>query len=40
MDGPEPEQYYSIHNIARAGISLDKKIGDWFGPATVAHALK
>ncbi|RIA93559.1 hypothetical protein C1645_762048 [Glomus cerebriforme] len=40
MDGPEPEQYYSIHNIARVGISLDKKIGDWFGPATVAHALK
>ncbi|CAB4424750.1 unnamed protein product [Rhizophagus irregularis] len=40
MDGPEPEQYYSIHNIARVGMSLDKKIGDWFGPATVAHALK
>ncbi|CAG8484605.1 125_t:CDS:10 [Scutellospora calospora] len=40
MDGPEPEQYYSIHNIARTGISLDKKIGDWFGPANVAHVLK
>ncbi|CAG8456849.1 3426_t:CDS:10, partial [Diversispora eburnea] len=40
MDGPEPEHYYSIHNIARAGISLDKRIGDWFGPATVAHAIK
>ncbi|KAF0539367.1 peptidase C54 [Gigaspora margarita] len=40
MDGPEPEQYYSIHNIARTGIALDKKIGDWFGPATVAHVLK
>ncbi|CAG8647883.1 6772_t:CDS:10 [Funneliformis mosseae] len=40
MDGPESEQYYSIHNIARVGVSLDKKIGDWFGPATVAHALK
>ncbi|CAG8583004.1 19509_t:CDS:10, partial [Racocetra persica] len=40
MDGPEPEQYYSIHNIARTGIVFDKKIGDWFGPATVAHVLK
>ncbi|CAG8508041.1 4408_t:CDS:10 [Acaulospora colombiana] len=40
MDGPMPEQYYSIHNIARVGTSLDKKIGDWFGPAIVAHALK
>ncbi|CAG8490809.1 2126_t:CDS:10, partial [Dentiscutata heterogama] len=36
----KPEQYYSIHNIARTGIALDKKIGDWFGPATVAHVLK
>ncbi|CAG8567022.1 6243_t:CDS:2 [Racocetra fulgida] len=36
----EPEQYYSIHNIARTGIVFDKKIGDWFGPATVAHVLK
>ncbi|CAG8585866.1 2692_t:CDS:10 [Cetraspora pellucida] len=40
MDGPESEQYYSIHNIARTGIVLDKKIGDWFGPATIAHVLK
>ncbi|CAG8446689.1 13196_t:CDS:10 [Acaulospora morrowiae] len=39
MDSPMPEQYYSIHSIARVGISLDKKIGEWFGPATIAHAL-
>ncbi|ORZ26732.1 hypothetical protein BCR41DRAFT_300964, partial [Lobosporangium transversale] len=35
----EPERYYSIHNIAKAGVHLEKRIGDWFGPATVAHAL-
>ncbi|CAG8452523.1 12543_t:CDS:10 [Ambispora gerdemannii] len=40
MDGTESEQYYSIHNIARMGVALDKKIGDWFGPTTLAHALK
>ncbi|CAG8443482.1 11459_t:CDS:10 [Ambispora leptoticha] len=40
MDGPESEYYYSIHNIARTGVALDKKIGDWFGPTTLAHALK
>nr|CAG8520457.1 6444_t:CDS:10 [Entrophospora candida] len=40
IDNPDPEHYYSIHNIARIGISLDKKIGDWFGPSTIAHSLK
>ncbi|CAJ0766375.1 10379_t:CDS:10 [Entrophospora sp. SA101] len=40
VDNPDPEHYYSIHNIARIGISLDKKIGDWFGPSTIAHSLK
>ncbi|KAF8936776.1 Cysteine protease atg4a [Dissophora ornata] len=36
----EPEHPYSIHRIAKAGLALDKRIGEWFGPSTVAHALK
>ncbi|KAG0224322.1 Cysteine protease atg4c [Actinomortierella wolfii] len=35
----EPERPYSIQNIAKCGLVLDKRIGEWFGPATVAHAL-
>ncbi|GJJ76141.1 cysteine protease ATG4 [Entomortierella parvispora] len=35
-----PKAYYSIHGIAKEGLALDKKIGEWFGPATVAHALQ
>ncbi|KAI8603380.1 hypothetical protein EDD21DRAFT_302381, partial [Dissophora ornata] len=36
----EPDRHYSIHNIARSGQNQDKKVGDWFGPSTVAHALR
>ncbi|KAF9200603.1 Cysteine protease atg4b [Haplosporangium sp. Z 27] len=36
----EPERPYSIHNIAKSGMYLDKRVGEWFGPSTVAHALK
>ncbi|KAG0259437.1 Cysteine protease atg4b [Linnemannia exigua] len=36
----EPERAYSIHRIAKQGLTLDKRIGEWFGPSTVAHALK
>ncbi|KAG0310627.1 Cysteine protease atg4b, partial [Dissophora globulifera] len=36
----EPDRYYSIHNIARQGQALEKRIGEWFGPSTVAHALQ
>ncbi|KAF9580213.1 Cysteine protease atg4b [Lunasporangiospora selenospora] len=36
----EPNHYYSIHGIAKAGLLLDKRVGEWFGPSTVAHALK
>ncbi|KAF9346800.1 Cysteine protease atg4, partial [Mortierella sp. AD094] len=36
----EPERPYSIHNIAKSGLYLDKRVGEWFGPSTVAHALK
>ncbi|KAF9433606.1 Cysteine protease atg4c [Entomortierella beljakovae] len=35
----EPERPYSIHNIAKSGMYLDKRVGEWFGPSTVAHAL-
>ncbi|KAF9970378.1 Cysteine protease atg4c [Actinomortierella ambigua] len=35
----EPERPYSIQNIAKCGLVLDKRVGEWFGPATVAHAL-
>ncbi|KAF9958403.1 Cysteine protease atg4b, partial [Modicella reniformis] len=36
----EPERHYSIHNIAKSGLALDKRVGEWFGPSTVAHALR
>jgi len=36
----EPQHPYSIHRIAKQGLALDKRIGEWFGPSTVAHALK
>ncbi|KAG0282576.1 Cysteine protease atg4b [Linnemannia gamsii] len=36
----ESERPYSIHRIAKQGLALDKRIGEWFGPSTVAHALK
>ncbi|KAG0044230.1 Cysteine protease atg4 [Gryganskiella cystojenkinii] len=35
-----PKAFYSIHGIAKEGVVLDKRIGEWFGPATVAHALQ
>lgn len=34
------DSIYSIHQIAQMGISEGKKIGEWFGPNTVAHVLK
>ncbi|KAK5808247.1 hypothetical protein F5H01DRAFT_282144 [Linnemannia elongata] len=36
----EADRPYSIHRIAKQGLALDKRIGEWFGPSTVAHALK
>ncbi|KAF9353708.1 Cysteine protease atg4b [Mortierella sp. NVP85] len=36
----DPENPYSIHRIAKAGLALDKRIGEWFGPSTVAHAFQ
>lgn len=31
---------YSIHQIALMGESEGKKVGEWFGPNTVAQVLK
>lgn len=31
---------FSIHQIALMGNSEDKKVGEWFGPNTVAQVLK
>ncbi|KAJ3022778.1 Cysteine protease atg4a [Thoreauomyces humboldtii] len=35
-----PSAPYSIHRIAAAGTQYGKKIGEWFGPSTIAHVLK
>ena len=39
-DRPARECYYSLHNRARTGTFLDKKIGEWFGPSTTAYVLR
>jgi len=39
-DRPARECYYSLHNLARTGTFLDKKIGEWFGPSTAAYVLR
>lgn len=31
---------FSIHQIAMMGDSEDKRIGEWYGPNTVAQVLK
>lgn len=31
---------YSIHQIALAGVSHGKQVGEWFGPNTIAQVLK
>ena len=31
---------FSIHRIALIGQQFDKKIGEWFGPNTIAHVLR
>jgi cysteine protease ATG4 len=35
-----PTAPYSIHRIALQGQQLDKEVGQWFGPATVAQVIK
>ncbi|KAJ1498302.1 Cysteine protease atg4b, partial [Coelomomyces lativittatus] len=35
-----PSSIFSIHSIAEKGSDLDTPIGDWFGPTTMAQALK
>lgn len=34
------ESLYSIHNIVQSGQNEGKSIGEWFGPNTIAQALK
>ncbi len=34
-----PAAPYSIHNIAQKGVAYGKKIGEWFGPSTIALVL-
>ncbi|KAL7648308.1 UNVERIFIED_CONTAM: hypothetical protein RMT77_000214 [Armadillidium vulgare] len=33
-------QPFSIHQIAQIGVEFGKKVGEWYGPNTVAHVLK
>lgn len=35
-----PKAPFSIHRIAERGEKLDKRIGQWFGPNTIAQVLK
>lgn len=39
-DDNNPDSYYSLHNMAKTGRKLDKKIGEWFGPCTAAYVLR
>ncbi|XP_055387232.1 cysteine protease ATG4B [Condylostylus longicornis] len=34
------KSYFSIHQIALMGESEDKRVGEWFGPNTIAQVLK
>jgi hypothetical protein len=34
------EAPYSIHRIAQAGTLFNKKVGEWFGPSTIAMVLQ
>ncbi|MCL4132760.1 UNVERIFIED_CONTAM: hypothetical protein GTU68_057165 [Idotea baltica] len=34
------KQPFSIHQMAQLGVSEGKKVGQWYGPNTVAHVLK
>lgn len=40
LDRDSADNPFAIHHIARAGTRFDKRIGEWFGPATIASALK
>lgn len=35
-----PDSPYSIHKIAQIGTMFNKKIGEWFGPTTIAQVLQ
>jgi len=40
LDSPESTSPYSLHRIASEGCKLDKAIGEWFGPSTIASVLR
>ncbi|KIY68678.1 hypothetical protein CYLTODRAFT_395071 [Cylindrobasidium torrendii FP15055 ss-10] len=40
MDTPSPKAPFSVHRMALAGKDLGKGVGQWFGPATAAGAIK
>lgn len=40
MFNDREECHYSVHNIALRGKEMDKNVGQWFGPNTVAQVLK
>jgi cysteine protease ATG4 len=39
LDRPSPLSPYSLHAIALEGRRLDKPVGAWFGPSTIAAVL-
>lgn len=39
-DEPSASSPLSIHGLVAAGARLGKRPGDWYGPASVAHALR
>jgi len=40
LDRSNQSSPFSIHQIATEGERYDKKIGEWFGPSTIAAVLR
>lgn len=40
MFGDDKRNPFSLHQIALMGNDEDKKVGQWFGPNTIAQVLK